>query len=61
MENLQINFAGYGHWKITTTHYGKEINCTTNNASDIDDARDGKKSAIKNLRNEIINKNKTNL
>ena len=58
MTNLQINFAGYGHWKITTTHYGKEINCTTNNASAIDDAKDGIKKAIKSLREEIINKNK---
>ena len=58
MENLQINFAGYGHWKITTTHYGKEINCTTNNASAIDDAKDGIKKAISALRKEIISNNK---
>ena len=61
MENLKILFSGYGHWKISTMHYGKEIYCTTNNASAIDDARDGMKKAIKSLRNEIINKNKTNL
>jgi len=58
MENLQINFAFYGHWKITTTHYGKKIYCTTNNASAIDDAKDGIKKAIKSLRQEIISNNK---
>tara|TARA_R110000868_G_scaffold162979_1_gene395069 strand:+ start:489 stop:668 length:180 start_codon:yes stop_codon:yes gene_type:complete len=58
MENLQILFSGYGHWKITTMHYNKEICCTTNNASAIDDAKDGIKKAIKSLRKEIINKNK---
>lgn len=58
MQNLQINFSGYGHWKITTTHYGKEIYCITTDAHLIDDAKDGIKSAIKSLRQQIIIENK---
>lgn len=58
MKNLQINFSGYGHFKITTTHYKKEIYCITTNVKAVDDARDGKVSAINELRKEIINKNK---
>lgn len=58
MQNLQIIFSGYGHWKISTTHYGKEIYCITSNAPLIDEAKEGKKSAIKSLRQQIINENK---
>jgi S1-C subfamily serine protease len=58
MNNLTILFYGYGHWKIITTHYGKEIYCITNNAREVNDAKDGKKSAIKILRREIIESNK---
>lgn len=58
MKNLQIEFSGYGHFKISTTHYGKKIYCITTDVHNIDDARDGKKSAIKALRKEIIEKNK---
>ena len=59
MTTLNITSSGYGHWKISTTHYGKEIYCITNNARLIDDARDYKKSAIKALRKEIISSNKS--
>jgi len=59
MDNLTILFSGYGHWKISTTHYGKEIYCITTNSRAVDDARDGKKSAINSLRREVIEINKT--
>ena len=59
MDNLRILFSGYGHWKITTTHYGKEIYCITTNSRAVDDAKDGKKSATKILRREIIENNKS--
>lgn len=58
LKNLQILPHGYGHFKITTTHYNKSIYCITINTQAIDDARDGKISAIKELRREIILKNK---
>lgn len=58
MHNLTITFAGYGQYLLTTTHYNKAISCHSTNSKDVDDARDGKKSAIKNLRNEIILKSK---
>jgi len=59
MENLTILFSGYGHWKIITTHYGKEIYTITTDAHAVSDAKDGKKYAIKLLRRDIIQKNKT--
>lgn len=37
---LQVRFSGYGHWKITTTYYGKEISCTTTNSLAVDDYND---------------------
>ena len=58
MNNLQIEFQSNGHFKITTTHYNKIINCLTTNTEAIDNARDDNKNAIKELRNEIIRKNK---
>ena len=59
MKKVTIQFSGYGHWKISTIHYGKEIYCITNNAREVDNAKDGKISAIKLLRKEIIENNKT--
>lgn len=59
MDNLRILFSGYGHWKITTTYYGKEIYCITTNSRAVDDAKNGKKSATKILRREIIENNKS--
>jgi hypothetical protein len=57
---LTITSNGYGHFKITTNYYNKEISCISNNTTAIDDARDGKISAIKELKKEIIRKNKNN-
>ena len=58
MQNLTILFSGYGHWKIITSHYGKEIYTITTNSTLIDGAKEGKKSAINSLRKQIINSNK---
>lgn len=61
MKNLSIHTTSYyGCFIIKTTHYNKIIACTTTNTEAIDYARDGKLSAIKELRNEIIRKNKLN-
>lgn len=61
---LEIQETGYGHWKITTTHYNKVISCTTTNSTAIDDynSEDGsiKLRGYKSLREEIIRKNKEN-
>jgi hypothetical protein len=53
---VTIKSNGYGHFKITTNYYNKEISCITTNTIAIDDARDGKIDAIKELKNEIIRK-----
>ena len=58
MKNLEIYTTSYGRFIIKTTHYNKSIACTTTNTEAIDYARDGKVWAIKELRNEIIRKNK---
>lgn len=62
---LKVEWEGYGHWKITTTHYGKEISCTTTNSEAIDSYDSynrewgkGSGNAYRELRNEIIRKNK---
>ena len=62
---LKVQKTGYGHWKITTTHYGKEISCTTTNSMAIDaydcfngEWKRGSVNAYNSLRNEIIRKNK---
>lgn len=62
MKRLTIMPSGYGHFKITTTHYNKEISCTTTNTRAIDAWKSDtpKKWAYNDLRNEIIRKNKLN-
>lgn len=42
MKNLSIikEFAGYGHYKLTTTYYGKEISYTTSDMKLIDRMND---------------------
>jgi hypothetical protein len=57
---VTIKSNGHGHYKITTNYYNKEISCITTNTIAIDDASDGKLLAIKELRKEIIRKNKNN-
>ena len=70
MENskkVTYSKTGSGHWKITTTHYGKEISTTTTNSLAIDclydedfKGRYTSKQAEKSLRNQIITANKNN-
>lgn len=60
--------TGYGHWRITTSYYGKEISTITTDSCSIDDyncddfQKDGrelrKKRGALSLRSEIIRKNK---
>jgi hypothetical protein len=66
--NLTVTPSGHGHYKVTTTHYNKEIYCITNNMSAIDDFKsedwdkDGRElrklRGYKSLRFECIRKNK---
>jgi hypothetical protein len=58
MQNLEIKFMGNTVWKLTTTYYGKTISCNSQSVSNIIDARKGKKTAIKALIKETIQKNK---
>lgn len=61
MKTISILSAGYGHFKISTEHYGKTITCITTNTVAIDAWRDDspKQWALKELRNEIIRKQKS--
>lgn len=60
MKTLTITPKGYGHFEISTEHYGKTISCITTNTRAIDDWNDDfpKISAFNELRNEIIRKHK---
>lgn len=63
-----IQKTSYGHWRISTDYYGKEISCITTNSIAIDnynsedDERKGRKLRRKmgaaDLRNEIISYHK---
>lgn len=65
---LHITPSGYGHWKIATTHYGKEISTVTTDSMSIDDynseddEKDGRElrklRGYNALRSEIIGRNK---
>jgi hypothetical protein len=57
-QELNIKFKSYGHWQISYCYYGRSIYCTTTNSQAIDEAKDGKISAIKELKNEIRRKYK---
>ena len=59
----QLNFSkvGYGQWKVSTTHYGKEISMHFTDAPTYDlihSKERGYKSAIIALRSRIIQSNK---
>jgi hypothetical protein len=66
--NLTVTPSGHGHYRVTTTHYGKEISCVTSNMPAIDDfkSEDGEKDGrelrtlrgYKSLRAECISKNR---
>ena len=45
MKNINILFAGYGHFKITATYRAKEINAITTNTLAIDRYRDNESPA----------------
>lgn len=65
--DLRVQPNGHGHYKVFTTHYGKEINCVTSNMQAIDDLKseDGEKDGrvlkqligYNNLRSECIRAN----
>lgn len=67
-KNLSVSPSGHGHYKVTTTHYGKEISCITSNMPAIDDfksdeyEKDGRElrklRGYKSLRDECIMVNK---
>ena len=68
MKHIQIQFSGYGHWKISTTIRGKERQTITTNSIAIDNYKSDmldrergamgqtKKQAAKCLYNEIDGK-----
>ena len=68
MKRISVTKTGYGHWKISMTHYNKEISCVTTNSQAIDDyssddfEKDGrefrKKRGYNTLKSEIVRKNK---
>lgn len=39
MKKLSIEQTGYGHWKVTTNYYNKDISATITSATAIDDYR----------------------
>lgn len=59
---IYIQFHSYGHWKISTEHYGKKISCITTNSRAVDDYEDDDEHisarGLKSLRSEIIESNK---
>ena len=66
--NLTVIPSGHGHYKVITTHYGKNISCVTSNMPAIDDfksyddEKDGRElrklRGYRTLRAECISKNK---
>ena len=48
--DLTLEPAGYGHYKLTSTRYGKEVSMVTNNMPLIDKIKEGSNAA----RNEAI-------
>lgn len=61
MKTVDFIRTGYGQWTVSTEHYGKTISMHFTDAPTYDFiySKDrGYKSAIKNLRNRIINANK---
>ena len=59
---LTVQFSGYGHYKISTTYYGKKIECITDNMPAVDDFKDDNEhtsnTGYKVLRSICIAKNK---
>jgi hypothetical protein len=71
MKDIQLNFVGYGHYRVTTMYYGKEISCVTTNMRAVDDynsddyEKDGrqlrKRRGYNALRGEVVRKHQFNL
>lgn len=59
-KSIRVLPLGCGHFKISTEHYGKIISTVTTNTQAIDAYRDDSpsKAALRELRNEIIRRNK---
>ena len=61
MKKLTIEQTGYGHWKVTTNYYNKDISAIITNAPSIDDYRSDderrSKRGAKELRRLVILKN----
>jgi hypothetical protein len=61
MENLEFKKTGFGQWSASTEHYGKTISMHFTDAPTYDliySRERGYKSAIKAVRQMIINRNK---
>ena len=60
--SVNVQFKSYGHWKISTLYYGKEISTTTTNSRAVDDYKDDDERisnrGLKSLRSEIIESQK---
>ena len=59
--SITFTRTGYGQWKVTTEHFGKEISMHFTDAPTYDlitSEERGYKNSIKNLRSRIINANK---
>ncbi len=67
--DLTVTPSGHGHYRVSTTHYGKEISCITSNMPAVDDyksddyEKDGRElrklRGYRSLRAECISKNKS--
>lgn len=58
MEDLKINFFGYGQWVISTTYYGRKVSLFTTDSQLIDNIKDGKKWAMRDAVKMIRRVNK---
>ena len=66
--DLEIRPSGHGHYKVSTTYYGKKISCVTSNMPSVDDfkSEDGEKDGrelrqlrgYNSLKGECIRKNR---
>jgi len=56
MKQIDIQFSGYGHFKVTTTYRGKEYSTVTTNTLAIDRYKDDETAATRgkfyNTRNQ---------
>jgi hypothetical protein len=55
---ITVKNVSYGRWEMTTTYYRQQIGFQTTDSRLVDDIKDGKKSAIKRARKQIVQANK---